>query len=157
MYLSALCLYISGCCTRKQWYVQTKKKKLKPFCMSRSAVQGILKKNFTYQVTGSLWIECEGERFFGPGRVELLQKIEETGSINKAARLMGMSYKKAWEMISMLNTQAASPLVITQTGGEKGGGSVITAEARQLIDYHRHLRRRFIDFLEKETAALNRI
>lgn len=120
-------------------------------------VPSILQKQFQYKVTGSLWIECENERFFGPGRVELLQRIDETGSINKAARLMGMSYKKAWEMISSLNMQAAHPLVITQTGGEKGGGSVITAEARQLIEYHQYLRRRFQEFLEKENAELSHL
>lgn len=119
-----------------------------------AAPSSILKKKFSYKVTGSLWIECEGERFFGPGRMELLQKIDETGSINKAARLMGMSYKKAWEMINALNTQADAPLVITQTGGEKGGGSVITEQARQLMSYHQFLRQRFMDFLEKESAAL---
>jgi molybdate transport system regulatory protein len=63
-------------------------------------VKSVLKKEYRYRVTGSLWIECEGERFFGPGRVELLERIEETGSINKAAKEMGMSYKKAWELIA---------------------------------------------------------
>ena len=54
-------------------------------------------------------------------------------------------------MINALNSQAASPFVITQTGGEKGGGSIITMEARQLINYHYHLRQRFLAFLEEET------
>ena len=114
----------------------------------------MLHKKSTYRVTGSLWIECEGERFFGPGRVELLQGIEETGSINKAAKKMGMSYKKAWEMINALNNQTVRPFVITQTGGDKGGGSTITAEAKQLIAYHQQLRKRFLSFLEKETKQL---
>jgi len=122
--------------------------------MRQTSVTPILKKKSAYKVTGSLWIECEGERFFGPGRVELLQGIEETGSINKAAKKMGMSYKKAWEMINALNTQATQPFVITQTGGEKGGGSVITPQAKQFITYHRQLRTRFLAFLEKETKQL---
>lgn len=67
---------------------------------------------------------------------------------------MGMSYKKAWEMINTLNAQALMPLVITQTGGEKGGGSIITAEAKQLIAFHHQLRQRFLAFLEKETRQL---
>src|ERR1700712_3752304 len=122
--------------------------------MEQSSVKSLLQKEHSYKVAGSLWIECEGERFFGPGRVELLLKIEETGSINKAAKKMGMSYKKAWEMISSLNSQASKPFVITQTGGEKGGGSVITEDARQLINYHKQLRQRFLDFLELETKKL---
>jgi molybdate transport system regulatory protein len=49
-----------------------------------------------------------------------------------------------------LNTQTKKPLVITQAGGEKGGGSVITDEAKKLIAYHTKLRQRFIAFLESE-------
>src|SRR4051812_18928003 len=123
--------------------------------MVRPMVKSVLKKELNYKVTGSLWIECEGERFFGPGRVELLERIEETGSINKAAKQMGMSYKKAWEMVNALNSQASKPFVVTQIGGEKGGGSIITAEAKQLIAYHRELRERFRKFLEKETQHFN--
>ena len=67
---------------------------------------------------------------------------------------MEMSYKKAWEMINALNTQAQKPLVVTQAGGEKGGGSVITEEAKLLIKYHQNLRQRFLAFLETETINL---
>jgi len=119
-----------------------------------TSIKNILKCKPGYKVTGSLWMEFEGERFFGPGRVELLQLIEETGSLNKAAQQMGMSYKKAWEMVTALNTQAARPLVLLQAGGKKGGGSSITEEAKTLIAYHASLRERFNAFLEKETQNL---
>lgn len=122
--------------------------------MSKS-ITGILKKNKNFAVNGSIWIECNGERFFGPGPVELLERIHETGSINQAAKQMQMSYKKAWEIISMLNTQAARALVITQTGGASGGGSIISEEAKELIAWHRSLRDRFKAFLEKETNKLD--
>ena len=121
--------------------------------MARS-IKRFLKKGFNFQVTGSLWIECEGERFLGPGKVELLERIADTGSINKAAKQMGMSYKKAWGMVKILNRQTAKPFVIVQTGGEKGGGSTLTEEAWQLIKYHRLLRERFTGFLKKETNRL---
>ncbi|HEY6974938.1 MAG TPA: ModE family transcriptional regulator [Chitinophagaceae bacterium] len=122
--------------------------------MSHKSIKSILNKKFDYKINGRLWIECKGEGFFGPGRVELLQRIDKTGSINKAAGEMGMSYKKAWEMINALNVQAAKPLVIMQAGGNRGGGSVITEEAKKLIAYHDQLRQRFISFLEKETQNL---
>ncbi|WP_315816755.1 LysR family transcriptional regulator [Paraflavitalea speifideaquila] len=83
-----------------------------------------------------------------------MEHIEKTGSINQAARQMGMSYKKAWEIVNRLNTMSATPLVITATGGEKGGGSSISAEARQMITYHYQLRDRFHKFLEQETKRL---
>jgi molybdate transport system regulatory protein len=118
-------------------------------------IQHILKKKPAYRVAGSLWMEFQKERFFGPGRVELLERIAKSGSISKAAKEMKMSYKKAWEMVTILNRQAARPLVLVQTGGKKGGGSVITPEAKELIKYHSLLRKRFIAFLEKESGRLN--
>jgi molybdate transport system regulatory protein len=122
--------------------------------MSKS-IRGILKKNKNVVVKGSIWIECNGERFFGPGPAELLERINKTGSINQAAKQMQMSYKKAWEIINMLNTQAVQPLVVTQTGGSSGGGSVITDEAKVLVARYRELRKRFAVLLEKETKHLN--
>ena len=119
-------------------------------------IKHILKKSGSYKVGGSLWIEYNGERFFGPGPAELLERIDQTGSINQAAKQMGMSYKKAWEMISRLNTQSGKPLVIQHAGGEKGGGSEITDEARELIRFHHQLRERFAAFLEKETKTLKK-
>jgi len=119
-----------------------------------SSIRRLLKETSAYNVKGTLWVECENERFFGPGRVELLQRIDQTGSIRQAAADMGMSYKKAWEMIATVNKQAVRPLVVPQVGGKKGGGSVITDEARELIAWHAQLRRRFLAFLEKETRQL---
>jgi molybdate transport system regulatory protein len=103
-------------------------------------------------VGGKLWLESGGKRFFGPGPVELLEYIELTGSINQAAKKMEMSYKKAWEIVNHLNSITHRPLVITATGGEKGGGSTISDEARELIEYYRQLRLRFKKFLDEETG-----
>ena len=124
--------------------------------MIKKSITTILIKKSDYKINGSLWIECNSEGFFGPGRAELLQGIEQTGSINKAAKQMGMSYKKAWAMISELNTQASRPLVITQAGGKKGGGSMITEEAKLLITFYQQLRKRFTTFLEKETKLVSK-
>jgi molybdate transport system regulatory protein len=120
----------------------------------KKQIRDILKKG-DFRINGSLWLEGNGTRFFGPGPVELLQRIEETGSINQAAKAMGMSYKKAWEMVSRLNEIVGSPLVITATGGEKGGGSSLSEEAKQLIEYYQSLRERFRKFMEQETVKLN--
>ena len=111
--------------------------------------------NKRFVVNGSLWVESNGERFFGPGPVELMERIEKTGSINQAARQMKMSYKKAWEIINALNTNAGQPYVVTQTGGTSGGGSTITIEAKAMIARYRQLREKFEAFLEKETQKLN--
>ena len=113
-----------------------------------------LLKEIPFRVSGSLWIESDEQRFLGPGRVELLERIVETGSINQAAKQMGMSYKKAWEMVNSLNAQAKKPLVVTQTGGEKGGGTTVTEDAWVLIAAYRQIRERFQRFLEEESQFL---
>lgn len=118
------------------------------------SIKGILKQHLKARINGSLWIEADGVRFFGPGPVELLERIAATGSINAAAKEMKMSYKKAWELITHLNEQTERPVVIPQTGGEKGGGSVLTEEALRLIEYHKELRKRFSDFLNQESKRL---
>lgn len=117
-------------------------------------VKDILKHEPGIKVSGSLWLEADGKHFFGPGPVELLERIAETGSISEAAKGMNMSYKKAWELVNSLNAHTAAPVVIPRTGGEKGGGSTITHEAMELINYHRLLRQRFVAFLAEETEKL---
>jgi molybdate transport system regulatory protein len=118
-------------------------------------IKDILKKEPAIKINGSLWFELEGKHFFGPGPVELLQRIADTGSISEAAKEMRMSYKKAWELVNELNKHTQNPVVIAKTGGEKGGGSTITDEALELIAYHQELRQRFANFLAEETKKLN--
>ena len=121
-----------------------------------SDIKHLLKKNSKYKISGTMWIECENERFFGPGRAELLQHIQATGSINKAAKAMKISYKKAWGMVAALNEQATKPMVISKTGGEEGGGSIITKEAKELIEFHKNLKEKFLSFLEQESNTMNK-
>lgn len=119
-------------------------------------MKNILHHAHIYQLKGFIRIVGPEERFLGPGRVELLLKIAETGSINQAAKAMKMSYKKAWEMVQSLNRQAVVPLVVTQTGGEKGGGAQLSTEAIRLIESYQALQQRFEEFLQQETAVLLR-
>jgi molybdate transport system regulatory protein len=116
-------------------------------------LKNLLKKG-AFRVNGSLWIEGDGQRFFGPGPVELLEWIEKTGSISKAAKAMGMSYKKAWDIVTRLNGMAAKPFVTTSIGGEDGGGSAISPEAKEMIAWYQELRQRFREFLDRESAHL---
>src|SRR5580658_3120367 len=103
------------------------------------SVKHILKKDILIKVNGRIWLESDEERFFGPGPLELLEQIADTGSISNAAKAMKMSYKKAWELINHLNTQTDIPVVIPHAGGEKGGGSTLTPEALELISYYKAL------------------
>jgi len=123
-------------------------------CDMTTSISTFLKKKGQYKVSGMLWIDYEGSRCFGPGRMQLLEGIAASGSINKAAKAMGMSYKKAWTMITEMNEQFSQAMVITQSGGKDGGGSVLTPQATELMAFHRQLRKKFAAFLEKETAGL---
>jgi molybdate transport system regulatory protein len=121
------------------------------------STKNIFKKKTKFEVNGSLWMECDQQSFFGPGPVALLKNIDETGSINKAAMKMKMSYKKALDLIHTLNNQTTKPVVLTKSGGDNGGGTIITVEAKQLINYHIAMRKRFKLFLEKETKNLSKL
>ena len=109
----------------------------------------------TYRLNGRLWLETDEGRFLGIGRLELLERIAELGSISKAAQAMGMSYKRAWDLVSAMNAQAAAPLVSTQTGGTKGGGAVVTKSGQAAITGFKALQTRFQEFMALETQRLH--
>lgn len=73
----------------------------------------------------------------GPGKSELLERIDRCGSIAAAGREMGMSYKRAWELVSTLNAMFREPLVERTRGGPGGGGAVLTATGRRVLDHYR--------------------
>lgn len=100
------------------------------------------------QIDGRFWLTKEQKSFLGTGRVELLEHIDVTGSINAAAKEMKMSYKAAWERINGMNALADFPLIERTTGGRGGGGTKLTPYARELIaTFHRlnELHRQFMD------------
>ncbi len=83
-----------------------------------------------------VWIEKDGKPVFGMGRFRLLQKIKTEGSISKAAKELGFSYKKAWSYINLMEKRFGYQLVNKQIGGKNGGGSILTENAKRLIaDY----------------------
>jgi molybdate transport system regulatory protein len=106
-------------------------------------------------VTGAIWIERQdgSERFLGKGRIQLLELIIEHGSISKAAKAMEMSYKRAWDLVNSMNSQAQKPFVITQTGGKSGGGTIVTEEGLQAITDYKALQARFKAFLLQENQC----
>jgi len=68
----------------------------------------------------------------GPGKAELLDAIERTGSISAAARSMGMSYRRAWLLVDVMNRCFAEPLVETQPGGGQQAGARITEAGKRV-------------------------
>lgn len=80
-----------------------------------------------------LRIACDEKIALGPGKVELLALIEETGSLNKAARRMGMSYMRAWTLVQTMNECFREPLIIAERGGKAGGGMKVTETGRRAL------------------------
>jgi len=75
----------------------------------------------------------------GPGKAELVERIAETGSISAAARAMGMSYRRAWQLVEAMNRACREPVVITAIGGRRGGGAEVTAFGRRLVRLFREM------------------
>ena len=84
-------------------------------------------------------IVCGKEIAFGPGKADLLELIEETGSIGKAASRMKMSYMRAWTLVQTMNRCFRKPLVTATHGGEGGGGAELTETGRQILVLYRQL------------------
>lgn len=103
------------------------------------------------------WVDINGVRFFGPGRAELLQLIEESGSISKAAKEMGMSYKKAWNMVDEMNSRGQKPYVTLQAGGQKGGGAELTEAGKKVVIAYNKLMSKINALVNKETELLKYI
>lgn len=78
--------------------------------------------------------------FFGPGTKQLLNLIKQTGSIQKASQSMGLSYSKAWKMLSTLEDQLGYPSVESQQGGKEGGMTRLTKKGEIfLLQYERYV------------------
>ena len=107
-----------------------------------------------YELKGRMWIEGASGTFLGYGRVVLLERISEFGSISKAAKSMGMSYRHAWELVDSINRQARRPLVETSVGGKKGGGAKLTEAGKEAVEGFWNIYEKFKRFLNKEGASL---
>ena len=106
---------------------------------------------------GSIWITVGDENFGGAGRITLLSKIAEYGSISQAAKSMQMSYKAAWDAIDNMNNLAGEPLMERLTGGKGGGGTRLTRRGEQLIENFRLIERehrRFVDQLSHQADGI---
>ncbi|UII26338.1 LysR family transcriptional regulator [Fulvivirga maritima] len=101
------------------------------------------------------WINIDEEKYFGPGPLKLLQLIDELGSLSKAAKTMGMSYKKAWDIINTLNSKSSEPIVVLQKGGAKGGGAEITEKGKKIMKSYTELNNKIEELISHENQILD--
>ena len=115
------------------------------------------------ELEGALWFHKDDQKFLGGDRIALLERIGELGSITKAAKAVGISYKNAWDLVNMINNLAEKPLVERVAGGKGGGGTTLTNYGKQVIRQYGVLQeehRKFLENLEGrlgDTASLYRL
>lgn len=95
--------------------------------------------------------------FLGPGKGELLERIAASGSISAAGRAMGMSYKRAWQLVETLNGYFKAPLVTAATGGKAGGGAQLTALGQQVLAQYQAMTAATEKACAKQVAALQKL
>lgn len=77
----------------------------------------------------------------GPGKIDLLEAIDREGSISAAGRALGMSYKRAWDLVDATNRLLGVAVVQASTGGYRGGGATLTDAGRNLVADYRAIQR----------------
>jgi molybdate transport system regulatory protein len=111
--------------------------------------------NPIFKLNGRVWIETGDEKILGHGRVELLERIQASGSIRQAALQMKMSYKQAWDLVNHMNEHFGQPLIISQRGGKGGGNAIVTDQGLKVIQQFHLLNQKLQEFLKENTITLN--
>jgi molybdate transport system regulatory protein len=86
------------------------------------------------QIRSKVWLEKDGRLCFGAGRARILRAVERTGSLNGAAADLNMSYRHAWSSIRTAEERLGRALLLRRRGGKRGGGAVLTAYAKRLLN-----------------------
>jgi molybdate transport system regulatory protein len=102
----------------------------------------------------SIRLHFDNGSAIGPGKVQLLEQVAETGSIRKAATRMRMSYRKAWLLIDDLKTAFGAAVVTTATGGRSGGGAKLTPLGVSIVAQYRLLEARTARAIRPQIAVL---
>ncbi|OYX45371.1 MAG: hypothetical protein B7Z02_02075 [Rhodobacterales bacterium 32-67-9] len=101
-----------------------------------------------------LRLVVDGGDWLGPGKADLLAGIAETGSISAAGKRMGMSYKRAWGLVEVLNAMFRAPLVSATRGGAGHGGAELTETGQTVLALYRAMQAKADAALAEEIAAL---
>jgi molybdate transport system regulatory protein len=102
------------------------------------------------KIKSKIWLESNDGILLSEGRVQLLKKIEEMGSLSKASKALNISYQKAWRLIDEASKNANQPLLETKIGGAKGGGTLLTSYGKSLITIFDTINKDCWDFLDEQ-------
>ena len=95
-----------------------------------------------------VWLDNDGKAF-GDGPYELLKQVDETHSLHRAAKEMGMAYSKAWRLIGAMEKRLGFLLIERKVGGPSGGGSRVTYQGKELMKRYRRFQKDVNTSLEK--------
>lgn len=107
-----------------------------------------------YAIRVKLWVDSNEGPFLGKGRVIILEKIKETGSITNAAKAIKMSYRQAWQLVEDMNKRSSTPLVEKILGGKNGSGAVLTEAGEKAIQEFHKLEQEINAFIESKSKNL---
>ena len=97
----------------------------------------------------------------GPGKIELINAIGAAGSISGAAKMVGMSYRRAWNLVDSINQDFSTPVIITSSGGKGGGGAVVSDIGLEIIKRYQWIEAKALasvnDDLEEFQSYLQKI
>jgi molybdate transport system regulatory protein len=105
------------------------------------------------KIRHKIWLESDGKVIFGQGRQELFRAVDACGSLNAAAKKMGMSYRAAWGRVRASEVRLGIPLI--ERGSHEKGGH-LTTEARKLLEQYEKLEEQVNDFIEKVSDRFSR-
>lgn len=111
--------------------------------------------NFIYSVEGRIWVNANNQPYIGKGKIILLEKIKELGSLRKAANELKMSYRQAWYSINQINTFSKTPAVILKRGGKDGGIAIVTEHGEMIIKTFKALQIDFSDYLNSKNNQIS--
>jgi molybdate transport system regulatory protein len=106
------------------------------------------------RVRVTLRVDFDAETAIGPGKIALLEKMRDSGSLSQAARELDMSYRRAWQLLASLNQIFREPLVLTSTGGSGGGGTKLTELGEAVVSAYRSLEQETNARAEKHFGAM---
>jgi molybdate transport system regulatory protein len=105
-------------------------------------------------LNGRIWLETTDGKLLGHGRVELLERIQQSGSLRQAALQMKMSYRQAWELVSYMNVHFGAPVVVSHRGGKGGGSAELTEKGLKAIEQFKLFQAKFQDFLKENSTLI---
>lgn len=106
------------------------------------------------RIDGQLWFNRGETGYLGGKRIELLQQIDATGSITRAAKAVNLSYKAAWDAVDAMNNLSERPLVTRAAGGAGGGGTRLTEFGREMLHVWQRMQHEYERFLAQVAVGV---